>query len=420
MQNQRRRAFLQKFLSGTALMTLYPWLIDFQDVLLDLSDDQNDEKYWKKVRKQYSLNKKIIDLNNAGVNPQAKVVQDAVAYYEKKSNELPSHYLWRILEKDRTLIKESLAELMGCQSSDLAIQRNTTEAMETVIFGMPLKKGDEVVLSKYVYPHMKFAWQQREHRDDIKLKWVDLKLPSDDPEYITSQFKKQIGNKTKVVCITHITNWNGQVLPIKEISAYAKSKGADVLVDAAHTLGQRPINLANLNIDYLASSLHKWLGAPFGTGVLYIKKGKRKDIYPLFAGPRPDARGMNKFEHLGTRALSHERAIVPAVVFCNSIGIAKKRDRLQYLKMYIVDRIKDMPKIKILSPTDVVNGSAILLLNIKGKGNTKLVNSLYQNWNIHCTKSEEGDLKGIRISPNVFTSTSELDIFIDSLHTLAT
>jgi len=335
------------------------------------------------------------------------------------SNEIPSLNMWQVIEKDKKLVKQSLAELIRCNPDDLAIQRNTTEALETIIFGLPLKKGDEIVLSKHDYPHMKFAWKQRAERDGVKLKWVDLDLPSHDAKYILDQFKAQITKQTKIVCITHITNWNGQVYPLKEIASYAKSQGTDVLVDAAHTIGQRNINLNELDVDYLASSLHKWLGAPFGTGLLYIKKGKRGGIYPLFAGPNAKAKGIQKFEHLGTRAVSHERAILPAIIFCNNIGIERKRKRLQYLKTYIIDRINPIPKVNILSPIDEENGSAILLFNIKGVENKKMHYDLKHQWNINVSISKNENLDGIRISPNVFTQTSELDRFIEAVRTFA-
>ena len=419
MHEKTRRTFFKKIITGGACLSTYPWLGDFQSFLTDLDEEQNEERYWKKIRKQYTLSKSLINLNNAGVNPQPKVVQDAVSHYDKLSNEIPSHYMWRVIDKEKDLVKEALAELMGCRKEDLAIQRNTTEALETVIFGLPLKRGDEVVLGKFDYPHMVFAWKQREERDGVVLKWVDVDLPSHDPNYLLSQYKKQITGKTKLVCITHITNWNGQVLPLKEIASYAKSQGAEVLVDAAHTIGQRPIQVDALDIDYLASSLHKWLGGPFGTGVLYVKKGKRKELYPAFAGPNPKARGMHKFEHLGTRASSHERAILPAVLFCNGIGVQRKMDRLQFLKMYVVDRIKDIPNVKIQSPTDQLNGSAILLLSIEGYQNESLIVKLEKEWGIHCTQAEIENLSGIRISPNVFTQLSELDTFVEGIYTLA-
>ncbi len=416
---QYRRKFLQQFLSGSAALSVYPWLCPFADEITDLTfEGDTEDRYWKKVRKQYTPSKKFINLNNAGVNPQAKIVQDAVSYYENLSNEAPSYYMWRIIDRQKDMVKEALANLVGVKGEDIALVRNASEALETVIFGLPLKRGDEVVLSKHAYPHIKFAWQQRAERDGIKLKWVSLDLPSSDQRYLINQFDEQINNQTKIVCVTHITNWNGQVLPVKQIAEVAKAKGAEVMVDAAHTVGQRPLDIKSLKIDYLGSSLHKWLGAPFGTGLLYVHPTKRGKLYPLMAGPNPKAKHMKKFEHSGTKNVALERAILPALVFHNSIGTERKMQRLQFLKTYIVDRIKDMPGITIQSPTGIEFGSAILLVHIKGEKNFDLVQKLERNWNIHCTLSENEMLSGIRISPNIYTLLSELDTFVEAMKSL--
>jgi len=419
VSNQYRRKFLQQFLTGGAMLTAYPWLKPFAEDLLDISEgDKSDERYWKKIRKQYSVSSKVINLNNAGVNPQPKVVQNAVNYYEKLSNELPSYYMWRVIDKEKEMVKTALGNLIGARAKDIALMRNATEALETVVFGLPLKHGDEVVLGRHDYPHMKFAWKQRQKRDGIKLKWVNLELPNTDAEYMVRQYAKQINENTKMVSITHITNWNGQVLPMMQIAELAKSFGAEVLVDAAHTIAQRPLDIGSLPIDYLASSLHKWLGAPFGTGVLYVSPDKRSKLFPLLAGPNPSGSSMIKFEHTGTKNVALERAILPALVFHSSIGTERKMKRLQFLKTYIVERIKDLPGVKIQSPIDIKFGSAILLFSIDGINSTKLINVLHNTWNIHCTISENEMLSGIRISPNIYTLLSELDTFVEAIRSM--
>lgn len=419
VDTQQRRKFLQQFLSGTAVLSAYPWLQPFVDDFSELTvDGKVEERYWKKVRKQYSVSKKYINLNNAGVNPQANVVQDAVGYYERLSNEAPSYYMWRVIEKDKDMVKGALAKLVGVKGKDIALVRNASVALETVVFGLPLQRGDEVVLSKHDYPHMKFAWQQREKRDGIKLKWVSLDLPSTDRDYLIKQYADQINKNTKLVCITHITNWNGQVLPLEQIAKVAKANGAEVLVDAAHTVAQRPLDISSLKIDYLASSLHKWLGAPFGTGMLYVHPKKRGKLYPLMAAPKPNAKHMKKFEHSGTKNVASERAILPALVFHNSIGTERKMQRLQFLKTYVVDRIKDLPGVKIQSPIDPEFGSAILLLSLDAVETDNLVFVLERDWNVHCTVSHNENLSGIRISPNIYTLLSELDTFVAAIKSL--
>ena len=419
MSTQHRRKFLQQFLKGSAALSAYPWLQPFVKDFSELAmEADSEERYWKKVRKQYTVSNEYINLNNAGVNPQPKVVQKAVSYYEGLSNKIPSFYMWRVIEKDKDMIKNALANFVGAKGQDIALMRNASEALETVVFGLPLNRGDEVVVGKHDYPHVKFAWLQREKRDGIKLKWVNLDLPSSDQNYLVKQYTDQISEKTKLVCITHITNWNGQVLPVKQISEVAKAQGAEVMVDAAHTLAQRPLDISAWPIDYLGTSLHKWLGAPFGTGMLYVHKDKRGKLYPMMAGPNSRAKHMKKFEHTGTKSVALERAILPALVFHNSIGTERKMQRLQFLKSYIVERVKDISGVTIQSPTDIESGSAILLLQLEGRENDKLVYLLERDWKIHCTQSQNEMLYGLRISPNVYTLLSELDTFVEAIKSL--
>jgi len=413
---RNRRKFIKNIFKGSAVFAAYPVLADHQDSLMDLIEsDDSSEKFWKKIRKQYTVSNKYINLNNAGVNPQPRIVQEAVDHYLRLSNEMPSYFMWQVIEKDKDLIKTELGRLLGCERDDLALMRNTSEAMETVIFGLPLNKGDEVVLSRHDYPHMKFAWMQREKRDGIILKWVEMDLPSTDAEYIVGQYAAQINASTKLVCITHITNWNGQVVPLKQLIELAKKYDAEVLVDAAHTVAQRPVNITDLNADYVASSLHKWLGAPFGTGILYIKDDKRAKLYPLLAGPNPKSKRMSKFEHSGTKNVAAERGILPAIVFHNVVGTERKMARLQFLKTYVADQIKGLPGINIQSPLDPEFGSVILLLSIDGVDNQDLINSLFKDWNIHVTMSNNEKLSGIRISPNIYTQLEELDTFVQAI-----
>ncbi|HWJ27386.1 MAG TPA: aminotransferase class V-fold PLP-dependent enzyme [Flavisolibacter sp.] len=199
----------------------------------DLSDD---EDFWYYVRESYTVSPSIINLNNGGVAPSPKIVQDAMKRYHDLCNEAPSYYMWRILDQGREPLRRNLATLAGCDAEEIAIHRNATEALETVIFGLQLQPGDEVVLCKQDYPNMINAWKQREKRDGIKLVWLDLQLPSEDIEYLSQSYIRQFTSRTKVVHITHVINWNGQIMPVKKIADAAHAKGIQVVVDGAIVL----------------------------------------------------------------------------------------------------------------------------------------------------------------------------------------
>ena len=293
-----------------------------------------DEDFWSWVRDQYTISATIINLNNGGVAPQPKVVQDAHIRYYQLCNEGPSYYMWRILDQGRESLRMKLADLAGCDTEEIAINRNSTEGLNTVIFGLNLKAGDEVVLTKYDYPNMMNAWRQREKRDGIKLVWLDLDLPLEKDDDVVKKFSDAITTKTKVVHITHVINWTGQIMPAKKIADVAHAHGCDVIVDGAHSFAHIKHAIADTGADYYATSLHKWLSAPFGSGLLYIKKEKIPSVWALLSNDKPDGDNIRKFESLGTRSFPSEMAIAQSVDFFHAIGAERKEARLRYLKNF--------------------------------------------------------------------------------------
>ena len=322
---KNRRTFLKQLKTLSLGITPLPFFqsVQGQDLLKAIKDKQSlsidrlttDEDFWQLIKQAYTVSPTLLNLNNGGVSPQPKVVQDAVERYNKLSNEAPSFYMWRTLDQGREPLRSKLANLAGCSAEELAINRNTSEALETVIFGLRLKEGDEVVLSKQDYPNMRNAWKQRALRDGIQLKWLNITYPSEDKNYLIEQYVSAFTENTKVVHLTHMLNWNGQILPVAEIASEAQKRGIEVVVDAAHTFAHLVYTIPSLHCDYWGTSLHKWLGAPFGTGLLYVKKEKIKNLYPLFAAPDPEQDNIRKFENLGTRSFATEQAIGQAIDF---------------------------------------------------------------------------------------------------------
>ncbi|HEY0432599.1 MAG TPA: aminotransferase class V-fold PLP-dependent enzyme, partial [Chitinophagaceae bacterium] len=220
-----------------------------------------EEDFWYYIQQSFTVSPGLINLNNGGVSPAPIPVQEAVKRYYDFSNEAPSYYMWRILDQGREPLRRNLAAAAGVSPEEIAINRNSSEGLETVIFGLQLSAGDEIVAAKQDYPNMVNAYRQREKRDGIKMVWIDLDLPSEDENYITSQYVKAFSSKTKVVHITHIINWNGQILPVKKIASEAHRRGIEVVVDGAHSFAHFNFRLPDLDCDYFATSLHKWLYA---------------------------------------------------------------------------------------------------------------------------------------------------------------
>ncbi len=376
-----------------------------------------DEDFWAMIRQAYTVSSNIINLNNGGVSPQTMHVQEMQYKYIQMSNEAPSYYMWHVLDLGREPLRQKLAILAGCNAEELAINRNATEALETVIFGLNLSAGDEVILTKQDYPNMIHAWEQREKRDGIKLIWLNLELPDEDDDYFVNQFSNAVTIKTKVVHVTHMINWMGQILPVKKISDAVKKKNpaVEVISDSAHTFGHFDFKLPDLGCDYWGTSLHKWLCAPFGTGLLWVKKEKIPGVWPLFANGDPQSADIRKFEAQGTRAFPAEQAIGYALDFHNAIGAQRKEARLRYLKNYWAEKAKEIPKVKLHTSLKNNFSCAICGVSVDGITTAALNDFLFAKYKIHAVNIEWENIKCVRITPHVYTSLADLDKLVAAL-----
>jgi selenocysteine lyase/cysteine desulfurase len=426
MRKNNRRNFLQKAgaITATAFFSSLAkpaWSRNLQSALRDAEgvsaiDLANEEDFWYYIQQAFTVSPYLINLNNGGVSPAPKTVQDAMKRYYDYSNEAPSYYMWRILDQGRESLRTNMAKMSGCDPEEVAINRNSSEGLETVIFGLQLKAGDEVVAAKQDYPNMVNAYKQREMRDGIKMVWINLDLPSEDESYLVQQYVKAFTTKTKVVHITHIINWNGQILPVRKIAQEAHKRGIDVIVDGAHSLFHFDFKITDLDCDYFASSLHKWLYAPIGSGMMYVRKEKIKNIYPLFAtSDNPLKDDIRKFENLGTRPFFIEQAISKALEFHEMIGNERKEKRLHYLKNYWMEKVKNIPKVKINTSFHPKWGCAIGNVGIEGRKPGELDNFLFDKYKIHVVGIEWENIHGVRITPNVYTTINNLDVLVEGI-----
>lgn len=378
-----------------------------------------DEDIWHIIQNAYTTSPNILNLNNGGVSPQPKVVQEAFESYNRFSNEGPAYYMWEILGEGRESVRSDLARMAGASAEEIAIVRNTTEALETVIFGLNLKKGDEVVLTKQDYPNMINAWKQRERRDGIILKWINLPQPIEDDEAIVEAYRDQFTNRTKIIEIMHMINWNGQILPAKKLADAAHNEGIEVLVDGAHTFAHLDFQIPDLDCDYYGTSLHKWLCAPFGTGMLYVKKDKISKIWPLTAPSEPESDDIRKFEAMGTRSFPAELAIGTAINFHAMIGAERKEARLRYLKNYWMDALSDVKGIRFFTSMKPEFACGLGNFGIQGMETAEIQKKLLDQYKIYTVAMIRENINGIRVTPNVYVTTGDLDKFIKAVHEIA-
>ena len=380
-----------------------------------LPEGGESEDFWASVQQSYSVSRSKINLNNGGVSPQPTFVQEAFEKYTSMSNEAPSYYMWRQLEPARVNIRRDLGKLLGCSEDEVVINRNTTEALDTIIFGLDLKKGDEIVLTHYDYPNMRNAWEQRKKREGIVLKYIDIELPHASEDEIVSAFAREMTEKTKLVHITHMVNYNGQVLPVKRIAEEAKKKGALVLVDGAHTFAHIDFTLADFDCDFFGTSLHKWLCAPFGTGMMYIKKEKIPDVWAFAPTDAVEDDNIRKFEAMGTRSVPAEMAAGQAIIFHNNIGIERKYRRLKYLTDYWAADFEGADGFVSYTPRRENRYGALYTFGIEGMKAGEISNFLQRNYQIITSPVSWRNIEGCRVSPHVYTSLSELDKLKDGI-----
>jgi selenocysteine lyase/cysteine desulfurase len=423
-----RRTFLQKTstlgLGAFGLNSLFNQLHAKDFSTADGWEDYDpagvdNEDYWSMIQQAYTVNPQIINLNNGGVSPAPKIVQDALTRYNAYCNEAPSYFMWRILDQGREPLREKLAQLAGCAAEEIAINRNATEALNTVIYGLPLQRGDEVIGTLQDYPNVVQAWRQRQSREGIKYTQISFNFPIEDEAAIVDAFAKAITPATKLLHITHVINWLGQIMPVKKLCALAHSKGIEVLVDGAHSFGLLDFKIPDLGCDYFGTSLHKFLSAPVGSGMLYIKKAKIAKVWPLLCNSAPQSADIRKFETLGTRSFAIEQAIGEAINFHNGIGAKRKEERIRYLKNYWAERVKDIPKVRLHTSLKKDFSCAICGITIDGLKPAELSVKLFDPYRIHTTAIDWENIHCTRITPHVYTTLADLDKLVTAITAIA-
>jgi len=424
-----RRSFFQKAMGAAGALSLAPIVSqaiseDISDALLSLNKlsplhAAADDDLWGRMAQAYTVSPSILNLNNGGVSPQPKVVQDAVDRYYHLSNEAPTYYMWQILDRGREPLRRKLADLAGVTNDELAINRNTTEALGTFTWGIDMKRGDEIVMTKQDYPNMINAWKQRELREGVKINWINLNLPVENDEEVIKAYVDATSSKTKIWHITHLITWTGQILPAAKLCTEARKRGIISVVDAAHSFAHVDYKISDLNCDYFGTSLHKWLCAPFGTGLMYIRKPLIEKTWPIFPNDKPQSPDIRKFEALGTRSFAPEQAIGQAIDFHNAIGGKRKQERLHYLKRYWCDAISKNPRVKLHISLKPEYSCALGTFSIDGMDVGEIASRLMSEYGIHTVSIKWENITTVRVTPHVYTTTKDLDRFIDAVLKIA-
>jgi isopenicillin-N epimerase len=386
-----------------------------------LTADQTamDEDYWAVIQQAFTVTRGIVNLNNGGVCPSPRIVTEALVRYTWQQEDATAYTMWQILEPQSETIRTGLAEMFGCDREEIAITRGASESLETLLMGLDFKPGDEILSTTQDYPRMLSTLRQRERREGLVLKLVQIPIPPKNLNEITAAFEKGITSKTKLILISHQVNLTGQITPVKAVCDMARAKGIETIVDGAHSFAQFDFQQKDLGCDYFGTSLHKWLYSPKGTGMLYVKRDKIEKIWPLMAAESKQSGDIRKFEEVGTHSAAPRIAIGESILFHNGMGGKRKEARLRYLSRYWMNRLKDVPKIGFNTSFDPAQSCAIANVKVDGVDPTAIGSYLFAKHRIFTTPIVHEEFKGIRITPNVYTTLGELDRFCDLMERIA-
>ena len=375
------------------------------------------EPYWREVRKAFTLDPSLMNLNNGNSSPSPQIVHEAFKRHLDDANRLPVHYR-TLIEQRLDAVRRELATEFGCDPAELAFTRNATESLHIAQLGLALRPGDEVLTTDQDYPRMLWLWDQRARRDGIVVKRVQFPVPTTATDLL-ERFERAITPRTRVMQFCHVTNTTGQLFPVRELSRLARSRGIVSIVDGAQAVGHVPFRLRDLECDLYGTSLHKWLMAPHGTGFLYVRRETIERVWPLYAALESVRGDIRKFEEIGTHPAGARAAIAEALTFHRAVGADRKAARLRYLTMRWINGLRSRPQVRILSSREPNETWGLASFAIQGVNAATVVPAMLEKHGIVISAAvNQGlpgpvlDYSGIRVTPNIYTSIEEIDRFI--------
>jgi selenocysteine lyase/cysteine desulfurase len=412
----------RRFLKTLALSAGMPLTGNGKEWLEWIASQPQNNDFWMQIRGDYELKPDYINLENGYYSMMARPVMEAYLNDIRTVNKEHSYYMRTVQFENKFKTRDRLADLLGCKKEELIITRNTTESLDTIIGGIDWKAGDEAIAAWQDYGSMLDMFRQQERRYVMKLKMVSVPNHPQNDEEIVSLYEKAITTKTKLIMICHMINITGQILPVRKICDMAHAHGVEVMVDGAHAVAHMQFKIDELNCDYYGSSLHKWLGAPLGAGILYVKQQKIKKIWPLFGESGFTDDDIRKLNHTGTIPVATDIAINHAIDYHLKIGIERKEARLKFLKNYWTEKVIIKKNVVLNTPVAPERTGAIANVGVKNIPPSQLAKSLlnkYKIWTV-AIDNEKAGVQGVRITPHLYTTTEELDKLVQALVELST
>jgi len=387
---------------------------------LDPADVASDEAFWLKVRGDYDLKPDYINLENGYYCFMPRQTMDHLVEHMRNVNYEGSYYMRTVQWENKNAVAGKVAEIVGCTAEEVAITRNTTESLDLIIGGMNWNAGDEAVMAEQDYGAMLNHFKFVERRFGVVNRMVSVPNHPKNDEEIVDLYASAITDKTRLLMVCHMINITGQILPVRKIVDMAHAKGVEVMVDGAHAFSHIDFQMKDLDCDYYGTSLHKWLSAPLGSGMLYVKKEKIDSVWPLFAERDLDANDMRRLNHIGTHPVHTDLAILDAIEYQNTIGLDRKEARLRYLQHYWTSKLRKVPRVVVNTPEDMSRHCGIGNVGIEGIEPSDLADKLLKDYGIFTVAINRPGVRGLRITPNVYTTIKELDALIHAITELST
>ena len=380
---------------------------------------ENEDKLWKTVRSHFTLKDNYINLESGYYNIIPNPVLENFINHVKHVNIEGAYYMRYDLSKNKERITKELADLVGSSSDQIAITRNATESLDLIISGYPWKEGDEAIYALQDYGTMKEMFEQVSDRYGVVNKIISIPNHPKDDDEIVSLYENQITKKTKLIMVCHMINITGHILPIKKICKMAHKYGVEVMVDGAHCVGMFNFSINELNCDYYGSSLHKWLATPLGAGLLYVNKNKVHKIWPLQANGNTNKFDIRRLNHVGTHPVHTDLAISNSIDYLKWIGIGRKEKRMRMLQRYWSDQLRNVQNIIVNTPDEIQRSCGIGNVGITKISPSEMARILMDKYKIFTVAIDYANVKGCRISPNIFTTLEELDKFVYAIKEMA-
>src|SRR3954451_3319295 len=381
----------------------------------EIADDEGD---WRDIQQAFTHARTTINLNNGYTCPSPRVVHEALKRYLDVSNQAPIYYMWNLLEPNIEQVRRKLAAEAGCDPEELAITRNASEGLQICQLGLDLKAGDHVVTTNQDYGRMLDTWDQRAARDGVKVTKISFPVPTTNIAELKDRIERAITPQTKVIHICHITNLTGQLFPVRDIARMARARGIKTIVDGAHAFAHFPFKVSDLECDFYGTSLHKWLLAPVGTGFLYVRRENIAKLWPLTPATASKSDNIRKFEEIGTHPAANHNAIAEALVFHQAIGVERKAARLRYLNDRWAKRVDKLPGVKILNSREPNQAWGLFNVSLDRVDAPKAYEFLWSKYRIITAAIKRDDYQGLRVTPNVYTTLEEVDMFAGAIKDL--